>query len=335
MKVHFKSLAKREKWNFSQLWEHEPLINWDMLKKSILLLILTALMSLFGILWDSFVLLNPSTWQWVNLPLVRSKLLTNLIMLIVFLSLIIACYFYKDRVWVQEIIPILSVQIVTVLLCHTGYLIGSFSPATMVTYASVVGVGLILFDRRMIYCALIPATIAMLFCNFLSMYGILQYAPIFNPEILNQAEMHPFWVGSMFFFLLPILLACLYLFEILLQQWRTRETAIQALSRLDPLTNVMNRRSISNQLEKLNQQADQLYSVILLDLDHFKNINDHFGHSLGDEVLVNVAKCLTENLRDQDMIGRFGGEEFIILLPNTSTTQAKVLLNVVELRFHN
>jgi predicted signal transduction protein with EAL and GGDEF domain len=292
-------------------------------------------MSLFGILWDSFVLLNPSTWQWVNLPLVRSKLLTNLIMLIVFLSLIIACYFYKDRVWVQEIIPILSVQIVTVLLCHTGYLIGSFSPATMVTYASVVGVGLILFDRRMIYCALIPATIAMLFCNFLSMYGILQYAPIFNPEILNQAEMHPFWVGSMFFFLLPILLACLYLFEILLQQWRTRETAIQALSRLDPLTNVMNRRSISNQLEKLNQQADQLYSVILLDLDHFKNINDHFGHSLGDEVLVNVAKCLTENLRDQDMIGRFGGEEFIILLPNTSTTQAKVLLNVVELRFHN
>ncbi len=323
MKVHFKSLAKREKWNFSQLWEHEPLINWDMLKKSILLLILTALMSLFGILWDSFVLLNPSTWQWVNLPLVRSKLLTNLIMLIVFLSLIIACYFYKDRVWVQEIIPILSVQIVTVLLCHKGYLIGSFSPATMVTYASVVGVGLILFDRRMIYCALIPATIALLFCNFLSMYGILQYAPIFNPEILNQAEMHPFWVGSMFFFLLPILLACLYLFEILLQQWRTRETAIQALSRLDPLTNVMNRRSISNQLEKLNQQADQLYSVILLDLDHFKNINDHFGHSLGDEVLVNVAKCLTENLRDQDMIGRFGGEEFIILLPNTSTTQAK------------
>lgn len=327
MKVHFKSLAKREKWNFSQLWEHEPLINWDMLKKSILLLILTALMSLFGILWDSFVLLNPSTWQWVNLPLVRSKLLTNLIMLIVFLSLIIACYFYKDRVWVQEIIPILSVQIVTVLLCHTGYLIGSFSPATMVTYASIVGVGLILFDRRMIYCALIPATIAMLFCNFLSMYGILQYAPIFNPEILNQAEMHPFWVGSMFFFLLPILLACLYLFEILLQQWRTRETAIQALSRLDPLTNVMNRRSISNHLEKLNKQPNSFYSVVLLDLDHFKNINDEFGHSMGDQVLVHVAKCLSNNVRDQDLIGRFGGEEFILLLPNTTAIQAK---NVAE-----
>ena len=327
MKIHFKRLVDREKWNFSQFWEHEPLINWNMLKKCILLLILASLMSLFGIIWDSFVLLNPFTWQWVNLPLVRSKLWTNVIMLFVFLSLIVPCFIYKDKSWVQDIIPILSVQVFTVLLCHTGYLIGSFSPATMVAYVSVVGVGLVLFDRKMIYCALVPATIALLFCNFLSMYGVLQYAPIFKLEVLNQAQMHPFWVGSMFFFLLPILIACLLLFESLLKQWRIRETAIQVLRRLDPLTNVMNRRSISNHLERLHQQPNQLYSIVLLDLDHFKNINDHFGHSVGDQVLVNVAKCLANNLRDRDMIGRFGGEEFILLLPNTTPAQAQ---NVAE-----
>lgn len=327
MRIHFKRLVDREKWNFSQFWEHEPLINWNMLKKCILLLILASLISLFGIIWDSFVLLNPFTWQWVNLPLVRSKLWTNVIMLFVFLSLIMPCFIYKDKSWVQEIIPILSVQVVTVLLCHIGYLIGSFSPATMVAYVSVVGVGLVLFDRKMIYCALVPATIALLFCNFLSMYGVLQYAPIFKLEVLNQAQMHPFWVGSMFFFLLPILIACLLLFESLLKQWRIRETAIQVLSLLDPLTNVMNRRSISNHLERLHQQPNQLYSIVLLDLDHFKNINDHFGHSVGDQVLVNVAKCLANNLRDRDMIGRFGGEEFILLLPNTTPAQAQ---NVAE-----
>ena len=327
MRIHFKRLVDREKWNFSQFWEHEPLINWNMLKKCILLLILASLISLFGIIWDSFVLLNPFTWQWVNLPLVRSKLWTNVIMLFVFLSLIMPCFIYKDKSWVQEIIPILSVHVVTVLLCHIGYLIGSFSPATMVAYVSVVGVGLVLFDRKMIYCALVPATIALLFCNFLSMYGVLQYAPIFKLEVLNQAQMHPFWVGSMFFFLLPILIACLLLFESLLKQWRIRETAIQVLSLLDPLTNVMNRRSISNHLERLHQQPNQLYSIVLLDLDHFKNINDHFGHSVGDQVLVNVAKCLANNLRDRDMIGRFGGEEFILLLPNTTPAQAQ---NVAE-----
>ena len=322
MKIHFKRLVNREKWSFSKFWEHGPLINWNMLKKCILLLTLASLMSIFWIIWDSFVLLNPITWQWVNLPLVRSKLWTNIIMLFVFLSLIVPCHLYKDKKWVQEIIPILSVQVFTVLLCHMSYLIGSFSPATMVAYVSVVGVGLVLFDRKMIYCALIPATIALLFCNFLSMYGVLQYAPIFKLEVLNQAQMHPFWVGSMFFFLLPILIACLLLFEILLKQWRIRETAIQVLSRLDPLTNVMNRRSISNHLERLHQQPNQLYLIVLLDLDHFKNINDHFGHSVGDQVLVELAKCLASNLRDRDMIGRFGGEEFILLLPNTKPAQA-------------
>ncbi|MCH7335692.1 GGDEF domain-containing protein [Acinetobacter sp. NIPH 2699] len=338
MKIHFKRLVNREKWNFSQFWEHEPLINWNMLKKSILLLILAAFMTIFGIIWDSLILLNPITWQWVNVPLVYSKLWTNVIMLFVFLSLIVPCYRYKDKAWAHEIIPILSVQLFTVLLCHTSYLIGSFSPATMVVYVSVVAVGLILFNRKMIYCALIPATIALLFCNVLSMYGVLQYAPLFNPEIMSQAKMHPFWVGSMLFFLLPILIACLFLFEILLTQWRSRELAIQHLSRLDPLTDVLNRRSISAYLEKLHQQPNALYSLVLLDLDHFKNINDHFGHSMGDQVLIQVAECLTKHLRDQDIIGRFGGEEFILLLPHTTTTQAQNIaercrLAIANLRF--
>lgn len=327
IKIQFKRLVNREKWNFSQFWEHEPLINWNMLKKSILLLILAAFMTLFGIVWDVLILLNPITWQWVNLPLVYSKLWTNVIMLMVFLSLIVPCYRYKDQAWAHEIIPILTVQLFTVLLCHTSYLIGSFSPATMVVYVSVVAVGLVLFNRKMIYCALVPATIALLFCNFLSMFGVLQYAPLFKPEVLNQSEMHPFWVGSMLFFLLPILIACLFLFEILLTQWRSRELAIQHLSRLDPLTDVLNRRSISTYLEKLHQQPNSLYSIVLLDLDHFKNINDHFGHSMGDQVLIQVANCLTKHLRDQDMIGRFGGEEFILLLPHTTTTQAQ---NIAE-----
>jgi len=199
-------------------------------------------------------------------------------------------------------------------------------------------VGLVLFDRRMVYCALIPATLALLLCNYLSMIGVLTYAPLFNMQRLNEVPMHPFWVGSMVFFLLPILLACLFLFEILLTQWRTREMTIQILSRLDPLTNVLNRRSIGGYLNKLHQHPNPLYSIILLDLDHFKSINDQYGHSMGDQVLVQVAKCLTNNLRDQDIIGRFGGEEFILLLPSTTTIQAQSIaercrIAISQLRF--
>ncbi|EOR10334.1 GGDEF domain-containing protein [Acinetobacter genomosp. 15BJ] len=327
VKIRFNRSTDTKGWGFKLSWEHHIVVNWTILKKSILLLILAAFMSLFWISWDIFVLIHPQYSEWVNLGIVRSHLITSLITLTVMLLLIIPCHVFKDRTWAQNVLPILSVQIFTAMLCHKGYLAGSFSPATMVGYVSVVGVGLVLFDRRMVYCALIPATLALLLCNYLSMIGVLTYAPLFNMQRLNEVPMHPFWVGSMVFFLLPILLACLFLFEILLTQWRTREMTIQILSRLDPLTNVLNRRSISSYLNKLHQHPHPLYSIILLDLDHFKTINDQYGHSMGDQVLIQVARCLASNLRDQDIIGRFGGEEFILLLPNTPTMQAQ---NVAE-----
>ena len=327
VKIHFNRSTDTKRWGFKLSWEHHIVVNWTILKKSILLLILAAFMNLFWISWDIFVLINTQYYEWVHLNLVRSQLWTSLLMLVVLLLLIIPCHLFREQLWAQSILPILSVQVFTAMLCHNSYLVGSFSPATMVGYVSVVGVGLMLFDRRMVYCALIPATFALLLCNYLSMIGVLTYAPLFNMQRLNEVSMHPFWVGSMMFFLLPIMLACLFLFEILLTQWRTREMTIQVLSRLDPLTNVLNRRSIGSYLEKLHQQPEPLYSIILLDLDHFKSINDHFGHSMGDQVLVQVAKCLANHLRDQDIIGRFGGEEFILLLPSTTTAQAQ---NVAE-----
>lgn len=338
VKIRFNRSTDTKRWGFRLSWEHHIVVNWTILKKSILLLILAAFMNLFWISWDIFVLINTQYYEWVHLNLVRSQLWTSLIMLVVLLLLIIPCHLFREQLWAQSILPILSVQVFTAMLCHNSYLVGSFSPATMVGYVSVVGVGLVLFDRRMVYCALIPATFALLLCNYLSMIGVLTYAPLFNMQRLNEVSMHPFWVGSMMFFLLPIMLACLFLFEILLTQWRTREMTIQILSRLDPLTNVLNRRSIGSYLEKLHQQPERLYSIILLDLDHFKSINDHFGHSMGDQVLVQVAKCLANNLRDQDIIGRFGGEEFILLLPNTTTAQAQNVaercrLAVSQLRF--
>lgn len=327
VKIRFNRSTDTKRWGFKLSWEHHIVVNWTILKKSILLLILAAFMNLFWISWDIFVLLNTQYYEWVHLNLVHSQLWTSLLMLVILLLLIIPCHLFREQLWAQSILPILSVQVFTAMLCHNSYLVGSFSPATMVGYVSVVGVGLVLFDRRMVYCALIPATFALLLCNYLSMIGVLTYAPLFNMQRLNEVSMHPFWVGSMMFFLLPIMLACLFLFEILLTQWRTREMTIQVLSRLDPLTNVLNRRSIGSYLEKLHQQPEPLYSIILLDLDHFKSINDHFGHSMGDQVLVQVAQCLANHLRDQDIIGRFGGEEFILLLPSTTTAQAQ---NVAE-----
>ena len=310
-------------WGIVSFFQNQLLRNWTLLNKTMLILSLSIFINLFMLAWDLFVLYHPQFYPWVNLAVIHTHLSLGMIFMSVFIGLLLLCHFCSQQRWVEKFMPMLSVQLFTLVLLIHGYFVGSFSPATMVGYVGWAGVGLILFDRKIIYCALAPATIVLLLLNYLSTFAGLPYAPLFNMEPMNQTVMHPFWVMSMFFFLVPLMLVCLFLFEILLSQWRIREATIATLSRIDPLTNVMNRRSIANQLEQLHQQRKALYSVVLLDLDHFKNINDQFGHSMGDQVLVNVAKCLANNLRDRDMIGRFGGEEFILLLPNTTTEQAQ------------
>ena len=323
VKIRFNRSTDTKRWGIVSFFQNQLLRNWTLLNKTMLILSLSIFINLFMLAWDLFVLYQPQFYPWVNLAVIHTHLSLGMIFMSVFIGLLLLCHFCSQQRWVEKFMPMLSVQLFTLVLLIHGYFVGSFSPATMVGYVGWAGVGLILFDRKIIYCALAPATIVLLLLNYLSTFAGLPYAPLFNMEPMNQTVMHPFWVMSMFFFLVPLMLVCLFLFEILLSQWRIREATIATLSRIDPLTNVMNRRSIANQLEQLHQQRKALYSVVLLDLDHFKNINDQFGHSMGDQVLVNVAKCLANNLRDRDMIGRFGGEEFILLLPNTTTEQAQ------------
>lgn len=96
----------------------------------------------------------------------------------------------------------------------------------------------------------------------------------------------------------------------------------------DPLTNVHNRRKL---IEKLSD-AFSLYNrykipvtIAMLDIDHFKSINDNYGHITGDALLRHFTDIIKGNLRDSDFIGRYGGEEFIVCLPNTDHDQAETI----------
>lgn len=92
-------------------------------------------------------------------------------------------------------------------------------------------------------------------------------------------------------------------------------------STIDPLTGVMNRRALDEILQQWIAK-EQNFAVIMLDSDHFKNVNDTYGHAMGDEVLKYLAKNMKEVTREQDICCRFGGEEFIILLPETTIQEA-------------
>ncbi|MGP9675018.1 MULTISPECIES: GGDEF domain-containing protein [unclassified Halomonas] len=107
---------------------------------------------------------------------------------------------------------------------------------------------------------------------------------------------------------------------------------LENLSFKDPLTNLYNRRHFDRVFEheclRAQQNASQL-SLLMLDIDHFKQINDHFGHDAGDSVLVEMAELLKHHFRGLDIVCRFGGEEFVALLPGTSVHAAESRANAL------
>ena len=103
---------------------------------------------------------------------------------------------------------------------------------------------------------------------------------------------------------------------------------LDSAARTDPLTQLSNRRDLWEKLEEefvRFQRSKKAFSIIMGDIDHFKRFNDEHGHDAGDFVLVQVAKILMANCRDQDKPGRWGGEEFLIFLPETGLTGAATL----------
>ncbi|TIX50508.1 sensor domain-containing diguanylate cyclase [Alteraurantiacibacter aquimixticola] len=102
----------------------------------------------------------------------------------------------------------------------------------------------------------------------------------------------------------------------------------QKLANTDPLTGLANRRCSINRLRRLVDETrgqEQPLTVVMFDIDHFKLVNDGYGHQTGDDVLVHVAEIAREQVRERDLVGRIGGEEFVWLLPGMSAGRATQL----------
>lgn len=103
---------------------------------------------------------------------------------------------------------------------------------------------------------------------------------------------------------------------------------LQALAHIDPLTGVGNRRDFETRAQRelaRAQRHQRAVSLLTFDVDHFKRINDTHGHDVGDEVLRVLAGVAQQELREQDLLARFGGEEFVALLPDTTLDEALVV----------
>ena len=114
---------------------------------------------------------------------------------------------------------------------------------------------------------------------------------------------------------------------------KTRETLLKNQATRDPLTSLYNRRYFEDEVSKqiLNAKAEQQpFSVLMLDADFFKKVNDTYGHKVGDKVLIELSSTAERALRDNDIVARYGGEEFVVFLPGIGAEQARLVADRVR-----
>lgn len=173
----------------------------------------------------------------------------------------------------------------------------------------------------------------------IAVFVLVISAVMFSPSHFFIAEhinyTNAFKLRLLYSFLTVTFLSALYEYsrERSLKQSIELSQKYQNLAHFDPLTGLANRRfamdALTREQARVARNNDSL-SILLCDIDNFKQINDSFGHNAGDEVLVNLSSLFTGTIRKQDVLSRWGGEEFLFILPQTDLTNAYVIAEKIR-----
>ena len=204
--------------------------------------------------------------------------------------------------------------------------IGTFHSPFWIVLPGATVITMVLFGWRRALAYLAPGLALIAAASAGVATGALRYAPVFSrPPYDAAGRPEPAWVASIGGSSLVATGVTLLAAQLLMHRLRQREAQLQLLARSDVLTGVGNRRALFERLEhevaRRARRGGDL-SLVVVDVDHFKSINDRHGHPAGDGALCAVAASLSASTRQTDFVGRIGGEEFALLLPDTDAPGA-------------
>ena len=145
-------------------------------------------------------------------------------------------------------------------------------------------------------------------------------------SFIAKYQLFSFIIG----FLVSLTLASVYVASSFYRDLMKRAMELRRLASTDPLTGCFNRREFSNRINDASKSQSANSALLLLDIDHFKMVNDTHGHNKGDQVLISFVKTVQKSLRRKDILARAGGEEFYVYLPDTSEDDAKSIAERIK-----
>lgn len=302
------------------------IINWNAVDRGLLPLALGFPLFLQVLAWYAYVLRRPDRDQLINVAVGQQAESVIWLMLggVVMLGAIGWAIRKRqpDAAWFQY----LTTMFYALSMLYLSWTVGTMTFMSGVVMLGAPVAGFILLERGPVLLAFLTGLGVSFYLSVQGAAGHLPYAPLVVPPATPQAAM--FWTLSTYFLSLIPIVVLILLADRALSSWRQREAGIHAISRTDALTGIHNRRSILELLDKeiaRTRRHGPPLSVVILDLDHFKAINDTRGHPTGDRVLQHTAAVLQRTIRQCDAVGRYGGEEFLILLPDTTLEGARAL----------
>ena len=297
------------------------ILNWNHIDKCILILFFFVFTKVIWISWKLFTIANPQFYPFVHLGTLNFHLKIEIIQLICSIILIGLIFLKRKSKKAQEFFPYFCLVLLTTSLVFDWYSAGLLATGTVINSMSFIYLLIVLFDREYIVFTLIYSVgLSIFFLNSGIVNSDLKFPPLFNltqigyPNFKNQ-----FWLWSTIYFSVPPFMVGLFILSTILRQWSARENYVTQLSQKDGLTAVYNRRVLNDFLMELDRDrsSNYPYAILLIDLDHFKSVNDTYGHLIGDRILIASAKLIQQNIRRTDILGRYGGEEFLIIIKET------------------
>lgn len=279
--------------------------------------LLFAVMTSFADGWPYFPSTTP---EWLVERLARESRYVVLL----WLALTAAALLLRKRAPESALLVHATVQSYSVTAALFTYLTGPFNAAGWIGLVGGTIVGFLLFRPRVVWLGIVTWLIAIITIAVLCETQTLPYAPLLRAT--GGPAVSTWWLVRMGVITLVLCALVLPLTAHIIESWKRREAELEALSKTDALTGIANRRHVIELLEHELRQARRYrrdLSVAVVDLDHFKRINDDHGHLMGDRILIAAVEALCRSVRDTDLVGRYGGEEFLLVFPNTDATGAR------------